>query len=349
MTRVSSFYILISKNLLYFLKISSFLILAIATGHCQSAEEKAKEIVRENEARAKANALSYKGNACPNYGILKPEEIKQATYTDNDGSEKIFFIVKNSSEMHSRGKSRTEGYNTRLTSQATGALKIGSRLELDEFTKNDYFEVCGDENALPYWDEIAYNIEVKKIIAAMASSLKIKPSEILDLRRPTRFRPAWFNSRENPSIDNQMSYYDNEFKFQEEKESFKKIREYKYVITDDYILSGDYDFEQNGYHLTTEDSEYIQYNQSAYFAPQDLRFPTDVIFKISPQKAQKFKSRRRGLNAIILSKIFSKIHLVNTEGHPRREGKDKNAKIKYFSIETLKYHIEFENEIYKNY
>lgn len=349
MTRVTRFYILISKNLSYFLKVGSFLILAIATGHCQSAEEKAKEIVKENEARAKANALSYKVNACPNYGILKPDEIKQATYTVLEGEERVALIVPGDfRKVHPEDE-----YTSTSLYAATEALSIGwSRVKLKEWIEH-YRDKCGNKN-IPYWDEIAYNIEVKKIIAEMASSLKIKPSEILDLRRPTtRFRLAWFNSKENPSIYNQ-THYDNEFKFQEDKESLKKIREYKYVITDDYRLSGDYDFEQNGYHLTTEDSESIQYdfgdsNRLTYYAPEDLRFPTDVIFKISPQKAQKFKSQwSGGLNAITLSKIFPKIY-IHPEGQRWRKGKDTSAKIKYFSIETLKYHIEFENEIYKNY
>lgn len=327
----------------------SAVMLLFFIGQCQSVQEKELE-------NAYANALSYKSNACPNYGILTLDEIKQATFINGKNEEKVMFIVPGEWDFSGViGRQKPDRYLPLAVSEATGALKISSMFTLDKFIEQ-YKVVCGDI-PIPYWDKIAYNIYINKLITDMASSLKIKPEEILDLRiKKNRedFVTAWFNKRENPSLNNYSTYEGNEFQYETDKESFKKIRNYKYIITRDYSIWGDYDFKRKGYHFTAKhDFETtIQFRAGdGMVVPNELCLPSKLLFEISSEKAEKFKKQRSDeVISIVLSKISPKIYFnLDGKGYIGDGNKPPKRKLLYFSVETLKYYVQFDGEIYKNY
>lgn len=98
--------------------------------------------------------------------------------------------------------------------------------EFSVFKKTALTDIHNDFSAIQEEDEKNQNLKEEENIQAIediTKSQKIKMDEFLDLRdESTRkeFLLAWYNSKENPDIENNISYSENEFKYQEDK---KKI------------------------------------------------------------------------------------------------------------------------------
>lgn len=228
-------------------------------------------------------------------------------------------------------------------------------------------------------------IEAEKeyyILESMAKAAKINLDQILDLRNETirdEFLLSWYNSKENPDIENYMSYSENEFKFQEDKKNFQDYRKYKYAITDSYWIWGEYDFNKKALSISQGDTDFVKslkvnsdftvvvtrlLELTNSLKNSDTIKSTLSLF-ISPEKAEKFKSEKYNKrNVIILSKFSPAFHTTtgkciypdqhyeirdNEYKECKKRFDNKQMKFKYLLSEPLKYRIVYDGEVYKNY
>ncbi|MBK8394131.1 MAG: hypothetical protein IPL26_02660 [Leptospiraceae bacterium] len=222
----------------------------------------------------------------------------------------------------------------------------------------------------------------RKNLESIAKAAKINVNQIIDLRNEaTRdtFLLSWYNSKENPDIENNKSYSGNEFNFQEDKKEFEDYRKYKYAITDSYWVWGEYSFGKRAYDISQTNDDFVtSLNVKRDFTGTVVRLlemkkylnDSDTVksylnFSIPPDKAEQFKNEKYEFkNVIILSK-FSPASLVTTgkckypdEYYEIRDDEYKECKerfenrkikFKYLVGEPLKYRIVFDGEVYKNY
>lgn len=217
-------------------------------------------------------------------------------------------------------------------------------------------------------------------IASIASAAKIRVDQILDLRDDNvrkEFLLSWYNSKENPDIENKKDYSENEFKYQEDKKKFQDYRKYKYAITNSYLTIGDYDFKKGAFRISTNPSVFNSLSFGGYDARHlELKKPLELSntiqsntwFSISTDKAEKFKQYEKeddvNKNVIILTKFSPAAHTTTGKcNYPdtyfqlrdeqykicKKEFENKQLKLKYLSTETLKYRIVYSGEVYKNY
>ena len=263
-----------------------------------------------------AEAYNRRGNA--KYSLKKYKEAIE------DYSQCIALNSKHADAFEYRGYSKV----------MIGDFEIA--LKNENITKEDF-------------DETMNWITSTQDIDSMAKAAKIKADEILDLRfrnNGSKFITAWFNIREfGSSYDNAEESVGNEFQYEKEKESFKEIRNYKYVITHNYIIWRDYDFQKKGFYFTADDRDLCPY-VCLIRAPKALSLPSEPLFSISPEKAEKYKDVS-AQSSIVLSKITPKTHIDPNGKSWKKE--ERTAKIRYFLIETLKYRFVFDGEVYKNY
>ena len=196
------------------------------------------------------------------------------------------------------------------------------------------------------------------------------------------FQKAWFNSKENPGIENSIEYNKNEFEYNKEKASFAETRAMKYILTYGYIVQGEYDFKKQGYNIRSngrpfntlpDQSENViegfnfnivdrLYKVKNPIAIGDY-FKTTAFFKIPSQEAESIFKNKPAV--YILSKITAAPHsspaqcVYPKDYYEQRDTEFRECEQKYrnkksvtyktFKIETLRYYINDKGTIYKNY
>lgn len=328
------------------------LVIAFSLAECKTPEERAQEFALTKE------------QACPNFGKLNREKIEKAIFIHDGRYENL--------QLHDMVVG---------ISDAMEARAIKTKKDYTRFTKL-YKKICG-EGDVPFKEEIEYYDKVVKEeyndLESMAKAAKINLDQILDLRNESvreEFLLAWYNSKENPDIKNSIYYPPNEFKFKEDKKKFEDYRKYKYAITDTYWVWGDYDFKKNAFEISQTNRDF--FNQIKYIAPEyawiSLKKPlkdSDTIksntwFSISSDKAEKFKNHEYDRENVVILTKFSPAYYSSPGkcgyavdmSDPLQQAEYKQCKakyetsqlkIKYLSLETLKYRIVYDGEVYKNF
>lgn len=258
------------------------------------------------------------------------------------------------------------------------------KIELGDFdgAKEDFEFALKNEGITQNEIDQAMNLIIQKKMLWSVEKKDIDSEELILDSQIEDFKNAWFNSKENPNIENSVIYSKDEFEYNKDKSSFAKIREQKYVITDTFAIKGEYDFKKSGYNVRSGGAPFntlpdksettfagINFNivDRLYKIKNPITiedyFKTTVLFKI-PEEEAKDKNKKIG-KVYILSKIspashtspaqcvFPKDYYEQRDNEFREcERKYKNKKsvtYKYFKIEPLRYHIEYNGIIYKNY
>ena len=216
----------------------------------------------------------------------------------------------------------------------------------------------------------------------MLWSIEKKDTDYVDVDQIQSFQNAWFNSKENPNIENSIEYNKNEFEYNKDKASFAETRRKKYVLTSNYIVQGEYDFKKQGYNIRSngrmfntlpDKSENViegfNFNlvDRLYIVKNPISigdyFKTTAFFKIPSQEAETiFKNKP---SVYILSKITAATHsspaqcVYPKDYYEQRDNEFRECENKYrnkksvtyktFKIETLRYYINDNGTIYKNY
>lgn len=340
---------------------------------CQTPQQKAEQFPLKKE------------QACPNFGKLNSTDFELAIYQDNNSG--VHMIQLESSILVGNRAHATQQLEL---SWAVDALSINNRKDYTMF-EDIYKALCAKQ--VPFATEIQYNkklIEEKqkvekaeqeeiKKIEEIAKAAKINVDEILDLRyKETRedFILAWYNSKENPDVLNDITYEENEFKFENDKKKFQDYRNYKYAITDTFQINGEYDFKKKAFQISSDtkriSGQYLHANhfQRMFYSNEVVlnkpfinseTIKSSISFSIPPAKAEKFKVEANHdwykEEVIILTK-FSPAYFRTTVKcnfdlrhyeQCRKNNENQEFKLKYLSLETLKYRIVFDGEVYKNY
>jgi hypothetical protein len=335
-TELSAYLIKTSKKMR-----ESFLLLFTIFGlaGCQTPQEKAQEFVLR------------KGQACPNFGKLNREEIKQGIYKQNESDDERIMTAQGDVNLY----------------WVTDALSIKDKKNYLTFT-DLYQRICNTN--VPFNDEIEYVKNAKQEdednIQSIAKAAKIKVDEIIDLRdRDIRndFNRSWYNFKENPDIDNENSFGKDEFEFEKAKKKFQDLRKFKYAITNSFQINGDYDFKKQAFQISAK-TEYFERDYIPAFFTFNKPFTSSstikssIWFSIPPDKAKQFKENGiYGENIIILTKFSPTYHKTTIKcdtdsqhlAHCLEHYSNKELKLKYLSTETLKYRIVYDGEVYANY
>lgn len=216
----------------------------------------------------------------------------------------------------------------------------------------------------------------------MLWSIEKKDMDYVDVDQIQSFQNAWFNSKENPNIENSIEYNKNEFEYNKDKASFAETRQKKYVLTGNYIVQGEYDFKKQGYNIRSnglmfntlpDKSENViegfNFNlvDRLYIVKNPISigdyFKTTAFFKIPPKEAETIFKNKPAV--YILSKITPSTHsspaqcVYPKDYYEQRDNEFRECEKKYrnkksvtyktFKIETLRYYINDNGTIYKNY